>query len=213
MAKTSRNGIGRIAVALAVLVVVVLALGVSIALRFEGPNTSSTSSTTSTISTSETSSSTTTSSSVLSTTSSNETSFTSSTTNSSSTVPVGCVFSPPGPLIVSASTHTVFTGCLTAGATGVYLLGIADVNGIIVQGVIRAQYPCQITMAGAPVGNLTAGGNGGLVTSGNDTTVLSMPDVLLFGNRGYSITVVNQSGQNDTVTMILNLSDAAAFEA
>ena len=60
---------------------------------------------------------------------------------------------------------------------------------------------------------MTAGGNGGIATSGNDTTVLSMPDLLLFGDRGYSLTVVNQSQQNDTVTIIFNMIDAAVFEA
>jgi len=114
--------------------------------------------------------------------------------------------------MVNKSVALVFTGCLTAGATGVYLIGITDPNGVVVQGVIRAQYASQITVAGAKVGNLTAAGNGATVTSGNDTTVLSMPDVLLFGVRGYSITWVNQSGQNDTVTFVLNLNDAAVFE-
>ena len=104
-------------------------------------------------------------------------------------------------------------GCLTAGATGVYQIGIADPNGVIVQGVIRAQYASQITLAGAAFGNFTAAGNGATALSGNDTTVLGMPDVNLFGNRGYAVTVVNESGQNDTVTINLTLIDAAAFEA
>lgn len=93
------------------------------------------------------------------------------------------------------------------------MLAITDPNGVIVQGVVRAQYSSNITLAGAPVDNLTAGGNGGVATSANDTTVLSMPDLLIFGDRGYALTVVNQSQENDTVTIIFNMSDAAAFEA
>jgi hypothetical protein len=111
------------------------------------------------------------------------------------------------------TTSTYFTGCLTAGASGVYLIGIADPNGVIVQGVIRAQYASQITIAGAQVGNLTAAGKGAIASTANDTTVLSMPDLQLFGDKGYAVTVVNQSGQNDTVTINLTLIDAAAFEA
>lgn len=105
-----------------------------------------------------------------------------------------------------------FTGCLTAGATGVYLLGIADLNGVVTKGVIRTQYVSQITIAGAPVGKLVAAGNGGVAVTGNDTTVLGMPSVLLFGNRGYAVTVVNQSNQNCTVTINLIFFDFAQLE-
>jgi len=110
------------------------------------------------------------------------------------------------------SKSTYFTGCLTAGATGVYLLGIADQNGVVTKGVIRTQYNSSITIAGAQVGKLNPGGNGAVAISGNDTTVLGMPEVLLFGNKGYAITVVNQSGQNCTVTVNLIFFDFAQLE-
>jgi len=111
------------------------------------------------------------------------------------------------------STVLSFTGCLTPGASGVYLFGVTDPNGVVAQGVIRAQYASQITIAGAAVGNLTAAGNGAAALSANDTTVLSVPNIVLFVNKGYGITFVNESGQNDTVTIIINLLDAEAFEA
>jgi hypothetical protein len=105
-----------------------------------------------------------------------------------------------------------FTGCLTPGATGVYLIGIIDPQGVVGQGVIRAQYASQFTIAGAAVGNLTAAGSGTAATFANDTTVLSVPNLVFFGLRGYGVTIVNQSGQNDTVTIILNLEDQQVFE-
>jgi len=202
MAKTSQIGIGRMAAVVAVIAVVAIAGGVGIFLSSNGPTTTSTDSTSSSSSTT----------SSMETTNPTSQTSSSSTTTSSSAVPVGCVFSPPGPLMLSFGKALYFTGCLTPGATGVYLLGITDPNGIIVQGVIKTQYPSKITIAGHPVANLTAAGKGGVAIAGNDTTVLAMPDVLLFGNAGYAITVLNQSKQNDTVTLNLTLNDAAAFE-
>lgn len=218
MRRTSRTGVGKIAAALGVLVVVVVALGASIALRFEAANPTST--TTTTTSMTETSSSSTTTSSVVSTTSSNLTSSTTTNSTSSSAVPVGCVFSPPGPFIVGTNTTTPFiggkslyyTGCLTAGETGVYLLGIADPNGVVGKGVVRTQYNSSITIAGAQVGNLKASANGGVAISGNDTTVLSVAQTLLFGNKGYAVTVINQSGQNCTVTINITFFDYIQLE-
>jgi len=209
-ATTSRNGIGRIAATVAVIVLVVIAAGVGVTL---GSRSSATTSTRTTTSETSSTSSTTTSSSVVSTTSSNETS---SSTTSSSTVPVGCVFSPPGPLIITGKPTTSFAsfnGCLTAGATGVYLIGVADPNGGLLKGAVRTQYASQITLAGALVGNLTAAGNGATAVSGNNTTILSLPQLLLFGSKGYAITVVNQSGQNDTVSINFSFEDSSILAA
>ena len=199
----------------AVVVLVVVAAGVGIVLRSQVSVTTSTHSTTSTSTTSSTSS-TTSSSSVESTTSSSTTSNSSTTTSSSSTVPVGCVFAPPGPLIVTGKptrSYGSYTGCLTAGATGVYLIGSADPNGLIVRGAVRTQFASQMTLAGAVVGNLTAAGNGATALFGNATTVLSLPQIALFGNKGYAITVVNQSGQNNTVSINLTFEDEAIAAA
>ena len=77
------------------------------------------------------------------------------------------------------------------------------------RGAVRTQFASQITLAGFKVGNLTAAGNGATALSGNNTTILSLPQILVLGNKGYSITVVNQSGQNDTVTINMSLEDAA----
>jgi hypothetical protein len=209
---TSRIGIGRIAATVAVIVLVAVAAGVGVTLGSRSSATNSTRTTTSTSETSSTSS-TTTSSSAVSTTSSN---VTSSTTTSSSIVPVGCVFSPPGPLIITGKPTTSFAsfnGCLTPGATGVYLIGVTDPNGGLLKGAVRTQYASQLTFAGALVGNLTAAGNGATAASGNNTTILSLPQLLLFGSKGYSITVVNQSGQNDTVSINFSFEDSSILAA
>jgi hypothetical protein len=83
---------------------------------------------------------------------------------------------------------------------------------VVTKGVVRTQYNSSIVIHGAPVGNLIAGGNGGVAISGNDTTVLGMPEVLLFGNRGYAVTVMNQSDQNCTVTINLIFFDYLQLE-
>jgi hypothetical protein len=82
-----------------------------------------------------------------------------------------------------------------------------------VRGVIKTQYASQITIAGTMVGNLTAAGNGGIALSGNNTTVLSLPLLVLFGSKGYGITVVNESGQNSTVTINFIFEDASVVAA
>ncbi|HEV2389808.1 MAG TPA: hypothetical protein VGS04_03695 [Nitrososphaerales archaeon] len=106
----------------------------------------------------------------------------------------------------------LYTGCLTAGTTGVYLLAIADPNGVVGKGVIRTQYNSSITVAGAQVGNLKAAANGGVALSGNSTTVVSVAQTLLYGNDGYAVTVINQSGQNCTVTINITFFDYLQLE-
>jgi len=38
-----------------------------------------------------------------------------------------------------------------------------------------------------------------------------MPDIILLAARGYAITVMNQGGQNNTVTLNLTLIDELTF--
>jgi len=193
------------AAAVAVVVIVAVAGGVGIFLSSKGSTLTSTSSTTGSSSSSM--------SSFATTNSTGETS--NSTTSSSSAVPVGCVFSPPGPFIVNGtgfigSKDAFYTGCLTANATGVYLFGIADPNGVITKGVVKTDLASNITIAGAAVGNLAPAGNGSVALTAK--TVLGMPDVHFLGSRGYSVTVENQSGQNETVTINLIFEDYGIVE-
>jgi hypothetical protein len=113
--------------------------------------------------------------------------------------------------MANSSTSRLFTGCLTAGASGVVLLGVTDPNGVVVVGAIRGQYPIGITIAGAVVGNLTAAGNGATAFSANDTLAAGMPDIILLAARGYAITVLNEGGQNNTVTFNLTIIDEVTF--
>jgi len=92
------------------------------------------------------------------------------------------------------------------------LLGIGDPNGIVVQGVIKSQFNMSVTFAGTPVDNLSAAAKGARGLTANDTTVVPMTDLSLMGSSGYSITFVNDSDQNNTVTVIFNLIDFYAFE-
>jgi hypothetical protein len=201
---------GRAVAAVAVIVVIVVAGGLGFALTSKGTNsTTSSSLTTSSSTTSSTttvSSSTQTSSSVFT----NTTSVTSSTTTSSTST--GCTFAQAAPEIVANSTANYFTGCLTAGATGVYLLAISDPNGIVVQGVIKSQFNMSVTFAGTPVDNLSAAAKGAQGLTANDTMVVPMTDISLIGSSGYSITFVNESNQNNTIIVNLTLIDFDAFE-
>jgi hypothetical protein len=186
---TSRSGVGRIAAAVAVVVIVAVAGGVGIVISSKGSHSTSS----------------------QTTSSAPPSNVVTLSTTSSSTV-TGCVFSPPPPPMVSNSSVAYYSGCLTPGTSGTYLLGVTDPNGVVINdSVIRTQYPAQITIAGAQVANLTDQGNGGIVSTANDTTLLSLPDVLLFANSGYGFTVVNQSGENNIVIINLSMIDEAVY--
>jgi len=208
MQRSRRFAIGRAVMAVTVIVVIVIAGGLGFALTYKGTQSSTTSVQTTTSSSSSSSSSSSTTSS--STAFTNTTSVTSSTTTSSTST--GCTFSQAQPFLANNSTSNDFTGCLTPGATGVYLLGIGDPNGIVVQGVIKSQFNMSVTFAGTPVDNLSAAAKGARGLTANDTTVVPMTDLSLMGSSGYSITFVNDSDQNNTVTVIFNLIDFYAFE-
>lgn len=210
MQTSVRSGMGRAVAAVAVIVIIVVAGGLGFALTSKGTHSTTSSSL---MTSSSTTSSTTTTSSTQSSSSAftNTTSVTSSTTTSTSTS-TGCTFSQAAPEIAANSTANYFTGCLTPGSTGVYLLGIADPNGIVVQGVIKSQFPMEVTFAGTPVDNLSAAAKGAKGLTANDTTVVPMTDISLIGSSGYSITLVNESNQNNTVIVNLTLIDFDAFE-
>lgn len=134
----------------------------------------------------------------------------SSTTVSSSSTSTDCTFTSPPPVVAPNNTILpIFTGCLTPGATGTYLLAIKDPNGMVAQGEVRTQLPAEISLAGAPVLNLTAGSGEDTV---NDSTILAFSDGLsLVADGGYAFTVVNQSQANNTVTIVINLTDQVLF--
>jgi hypothetical protein len=206
----SHYGIGRIGGAVTIIAIVAVAGGVGIFLGSGDTSTATSETKPSASSTTYT---------VVSTTSTDQISSSNSTTLSSIGGPTDCVFSPPGPLVreggtpITTASTLYFTGCLTAGASGVYFVGIGNPNGVVMMGVIKTQYSSQIEIAGAVVGNLTAGRAGGIVVSMNDTTVVPLPDVLLLGYWGYAVTVMNESRQNDTVTIDLTFIDAGVFGA
>jgi hypothetical protein len=186
---TSRLGVGRITAAVAVVVIVAVAGGVGVVISSKGSHSTSSQ-----------------------TTSSAPPSNVVTLSMTSSSTVTGCVFSPPPPPMVSNSSVAYYSGCLTPGASGTYLLGVTDPNGVVINdSVISTQYPAQIAIAGAQVANLTDQGNGSLVPTANDTTLLSLPEVVLFANSGYGFTVVNQSGKNNTVIINLSLIDEAIY--
>jgi len=80
-----------------------------------------------------------------------------------------------------------------------------------VLGAIHGQSLIDITIAGAPVGNLTAAGNGGIAFQANETTAAGMPDLILLASRGYGVTLTNVGEQNNTVTINLTFIDALTF--
>ena len=142
-----------------------------------------------------------------STTSSSTTS--SSTTSSTSTkttvAPTGCIFAPPSVLQAPSNANLDFTGCLKAGASGTYLISATDPDGLNMTGTITATYPIQITIGSAKVGSLLTAA--GVIYTKNDTTSADIFNLTLFPSNGYGITILNEGGQNNTVTMNLQISD------
>ncbi|MDA4118040.1 MAG: hypothetical protein OK455_06825 [Thaumarchaeota archaeon] len=201
----SRPGIGRMAVAVIIVVVLVLAVAGAIALSSQGQSTTSPSQIlASTSQTSATQTSRSSSSSSPSTTSA------SSTTQSSSVVPAGCVFSAPQPAAQATSTVTLnFKGCLASGTSGTYLIAALDPDGLDLSGTITAQYPIQVTIGSAKVSNLFTS-SGQLYTANNTMSVnLTGLGLSFLPQNGYGVTIRNEGGQNNTVTMTIQLDDMA----
>ena len=97
-----------------------------------------------------------------------------------------------------------------------YLLAIGDPNNIVTNGAVRTKYPAEISLLGYPVLNYTAAVTvKGATPYGtdyvNDTTALPLPNFELLAPFGYAFTIVNQSGENNTVTITLIFEDAAVF--
>jgi hypothetical protein len=192
------------AIAAIIVVVLVLAVAGAIALSSHGQSTTSSSQTlASTGQTSATQTSRSSSSSSLSTSAS-------STTQSSSVVPAGCVFSAPQPAAQATFTVTLnFKGCLTSGTSGTYLIAALDPNGLDLSGTITAQYPIQVTIGSAKVSNLFT--SSGQLYTANDTMSVSLTGLGLsfLPQNGYGVTIRNEGGQNNTVTMTIQLDDMA----
>jgi hypothetical protein len=80
---------------------------------------------------------------------------------------------------------------------------------VFLVGSIRAQFPIQVTIAPVAIGNLST--KGGIAFSDNNTTIDGFHNIYLAASTGYGITIVNQGGQNNTVTMSFEVFDARGF--
>ncbi|HVB95944.1 MAG TPA: hypothetical protein VND41_05010 [Nitrososphaerales archaeon] len=90
-----------------------------------------------------------------------------------------------------------------------FLIAVTDGNGVELVGSIRAQYPIQVTIAPATIGNLSH--NGTVAFSVNATTFDGFHNIFLSARTGYGITIANQGGENNTVVLTMELFDAAAY--
>jgi hypothetical protein len=185
-----RRGLATSAIAIIAVVIVVIA-GVGAYVLLAPSSTTSKSS-------SSSSSSSTTTSTTTSTTS------TTSTTQSSSVVPAGCVFSAS--TLSAFSTVTLdYTGCLTSGTSGTYLIESTDPDGLNMTGTVTSQYPVQISIGSAKIGTLLT--SAGIIYTANDTTSASINGLTLLPSNGYGITIKNEGGQNNTVTLNFSIED------
>lgn len=184
MYTSSRAGIGKMVVAVIVIVMVVIVIGVGTVLSSQGPPVTST----------QTTSTTTTSPSTSST----------STSASSSSTP-GCTFTVTSAFQATFTASASFTGCLTSGAQGTYLVASTDPDGLNLTGTITAQTPVDITIGSAKIGTLLTAS--GTLYSMTGVTSVSLPGIQLLPSNGYGITIKNLGTQNDTVTMSLQFTD------
>jgi hypothetical protein len=131
-----------------------------------------------------------------------------STATSTSTSMVGCEFSVHTSRAWT-SAYESYTGCLTSGSSGSYLIAVDDPNGMTLSATVSAEYPSQVTVSGTQVGSLPSGG--AVAYAENGTTLATPSGIVLAPNSGYSITVTNTGGQNDTVSIVLELTDNAVW--
>ncbi len=184
-----RSGIATSAIAVIAVVIVVIA-GVGAYVLLAAPSTSSSSSSSPSTTSSE---------------SSSTTSSTTSTTQPSTVALTGCVFAPPNVLEAGNTVNLNFTGCLTTGKSGSYLIAATDLDGLNMTGTITAQYPVGITIGNAKISNLYQ--SAGVIYTANDTKLANVVGLQLLPTNGYAITVVNEGGQNNTVTLSFQLDD------
>lgn len=125
------------------------------------------------------------------------------TTPIASSAPAGCEFVTQQ-VQPSTTIDDSYTGCLTPGSSGGYLIAVNDPNGMTLGATVTAEYPVTVTIAGAQVGGLASGGE--VLYSVNGTTA-NPSGIILAPRSGYSVTVTNDGGRNNTVTLSIDLRD------
>lgn len=90
-----------------------------------------------------------------------------------------------------------------------YLIAVTDKTGVLLLGSVGSDYPINVTIAPAQIGNLST--NGSVIFSANNTKLEGFHNIFLPGSTGYGITISNQSGQNNTVRLTLLITDANAY--
>ena len=119
-------------------------------------------------------------------------------------VPAGCQFTTQQ-VEPTTTIDESYTGCLVAGASGSFEIAVNDPNGMTLGMTVSAAYPVDVTVAGAPVGGLSSGGE--VQYTSNGTTSANASGIILMPQSGYSVTVMNPGGANNTVTLSLDLKD------
>ncbi len=183
-------GIGRTTKVGIVIVVLVASIAIAGAFSSQSPNTTTPGQTT--LSTSQTSSSATQSSQLSST---SQTS--SSTAQSSFSGAATCVFSSPQQAVQASGAETLtFQGCLTAGKSGSYQIAVVNQAGLTLSGAVTAKYPIQVTISGG----------GETLYTMNGKASASFSGLSLDPQTGYMIIIKNLGGQNNSLSMNLQLT-------
>jgi hypothetical protein len=116
------------------------------------------------------------------------------------TKPTTCPLQSPQEVVqVSSAESLTFHGCLTPGESGYYPFAIVNQAGFNMSGSIKPQHPIQITIGGGSGCNLC------MLYEKNDTTSATFFGLPLLPQTGYAISIWNVGGQNNTVTINLNL--------
>lgn len=129
-------------------------------------------------------------------------------TTTLSAAQVGCEFTNHQ-LQPSTTVYESYTGCLTSGSSGSYIIAVDDPNGMTLSATVSSKYPVQVTIAGPQVKGFPSLGQ--VVYANNDTTLATPSGIALMPQSGYTITVSNSGGANNTVTMILDLSGVSLW--
>lgn len=109
----------------------------------------------------------------------------------------------------STTVYESYTGCLTSGSSGSYLIAVDDPNGMTLSATVSSKYPVQVTIAGPQISGFPSSGQ--VVYVNNDTTLATPSGIALMPQGGYTVTVSNSGEANNTVTMILDLSGVSLW--
>ncbi|QQG48521.1 MAG: hypothetical protein HY247_07205 [archaeon] len=110
-----------------------------------------------------------------------------------------CVFSSKSFGVSTDGSHSL-QGCLTSGSHGSWGFALTCSSCFpTLRGTVSSSNPVEVEI-------LAGGALGGILYSKNDTTSASFADIALYPSTGYAVYIKNLSGENNSISISLQIS-------